>query len=154
MLALNPGASNSSLATRAAKAAAVLGSVTKSGRRQPPKNVVIKAQRDQTVVQAEVPFEIFELFVGMLNELAQGRAVTILPDDRELTTQEVADMLNVSRPYVVTLLEGGKLPFRRVGTRRRVRLADAIDYKKRDEAGRRRIADELAREAEESGLEY
>ncbi|MFO1469190.1 MAG: excisionase family DNA-binding protein, partial [Steroidobacteraceae bacterium] len=68
------------------------------------------------------------LFMDVLTQLGQGRGVTILPEKVELTTQEVADYLNVSRPYVVKLIEANKLPARMVGTRRRVAFEDLIRF--------------------------
>ena len=83
-----------------------------------------------------------------------GPCVTLVPQDQELTTQEVAHILSVSRPNVVQLVESGKLPFRLVGTRRRVRFGDVLDFKQRDDEMRNKVADELAREAEKAGLQY
>jgi excisionase family DNA binding protein len=81
----------------------------------------------------------------ILTQLGLGRAVTIVPGKVELTTQDVADYLNVSRPYVVKLIESGKLPARLVGTRRRVSFADLIKFDEEDSKTRRAALDELAR---------
>ena len=81
-----------------------------------------------------------------------GNAVTVLPTQMEVTTQQAANLLNVSRPHVVKLLEEKKIPSRRVGNRRRIRLSDLIAFKRRDEGARQKIVDELANEAQELGI--
>lgn len=153
MLALKAGSPESPLAQQAAQAAKALSALARK-RKPSTKRVTLEAKGDRETVRTEVPVEVFDLFVQVLSHLAEGHTVTLVPQDQELTTQEVADILNVSRPYVVQLLEAGKLPFRLVGTRRRVRAADAFEFKRRDDEKRKKVADELARDAEEAGLEY
>lgn len=99
-----------------------------------------------------LPPGALRLLVDMLTQLGQGRAVTVLPQNAELTTQEVADYLNVSRPYVVSLIEQRKLPARKVGTRRRVAFEDLLRYDEQQRAQRRAALDELARVDQELGL--
>jgi excisionase family DNA binding protein len=105
-------------------------------------------------VGVTVPREAFELFLEVLGQMANGNAVTIVPVHAELTTQEAADMLNVSRPYLIELLETGKIGFRKVGTHRRIRVADLVAYQQADEGERKAALDELSQEAQKLGLGY
>jgi len=99
-----------------------------------------------------VPAAALRLFRALLEELSKGNAVQVLPIDAELTTQQAAELLNVSRPFVVKLVDEGVLPARKVGTHRRIRVEDVLDYRRRDDERRRSVLDELAEEAEELGL--
>ncbi len=120
----------------------------------PTTHVQLVSHEPAGVTQIVVPSVAFGLFVDILAELANGNAVTVAPVYAELTTQQAADLLNVSRPYLVKLLDEGEIPYRRVGNRRKVLLADLVDHKRRDEAARGQIADELTREAQDIGLNY
>jgi excisionase family DNA binding protein len=99
-----------------------------------------------------LPPGTLRLLVDMLTQLGQGHAVTVLPQNAELTTQEAADYLNVSRPYVVGLIEQNKLPARKVGTHRRVAFKDLLRYDEQQRVQRRAALDELARIDQELGL--
>jgi excisionase family DNA binding protein len=102
----------------------------------------------------ELPTSALRLLVDILAELADGNAVKVVPIQAELTTQEAADMLNVSRPHLVKLLESGALPFHKAGKHRRVRFADLMAFKvERDRASAQAMAD-LARQAQELRLGY
>lgn len=100
----------------------------------------------------ELPEEVAEGLVALLEAVAAGDEATVVRHAREITTQEAADMLNVSRPYLIKLLDAGEIPHRKVGTHRRVILRDLLAYRETRNAQRRAILDEMTREAEELGL--
>lgn len=103
--------------------------------------------------QVVIPSVAFHFFVDVLAELANGNTVTVAPVHAELTTQKAADILNVSRPYLIKLLDDRRIPYRRVGNRRKVLLVDLLDYKRKDDQRRQVVLDELTREARELGLD-
>ena len=103
---------------------------------------------DETAV--EVPVDFLGLLAHILAEAARGNAVAVSPVEAELTTQQAALLLNVSRPYLVKLLDERRIPFRRIGNRRRVLLADVMAFKHADESERRAIAAELTTQAEQA----
>ncbi len=102
----------------------------------------------------ELPAGAVKLLQAILEDMASGRAVTIVPQNAELTTQQAADFLNVSRPFLVQLLEQRKLPFRLVGSHRRVRFEDVLRFKENIDTERRKVLDQLAGEAQELKLGY
>ncbi len=141
-----------SVTKQAARAVAVLGDVLQSS---PASSTCLRVSVDgpSGETQITVPFQAFMIFVEVLQELAKGNAVTVAPIHAEMTTQQAADLLNVSRPYIIKLLGEGKIPHRRVGNRRKVRLSDLLDYKRRDEARGQKVLSELTAEAQEMGLD-
>ena len=105
----------------------------------------------QTLV---LPQSVARLLSHILTEMAEGNAVTMIPIHAEMTTQEAADFLNVSRPYLIGLLERGEIVFHKIGTHRRVKFQDVKRYKDGLIADRSRALDELARASQELGMGY
>lgn len=101
-----------------------------------------------------LPTSAYNLLIEILKQMAQGNTVKLISIKPELTTQEAADILNVSRPYLITLLESGEIPYRKIGSRRRVLTQDVLDYKKGIDAKRMRTLDELAAQAQELDMGY
>ena len=102
--------------------------------------------------ELELPESVYALLVTLVSELEQGHGVTILPVHAEMTPQQAAELLNVSRPYLVRLLENGEIPFHSVGRHRRVRVKELLKYKERRDSERRRLLSKMTREAQEAGL--
>jgi excisionase family DNA binding protein len=102
----------------------------------------------------EVPVAALRMLVAILNNMAEGRAVNILPANAELTTQQAADLLNVSRPYLVTLLETNALPFHMAGTHRRINAIDVMQYRAARDSRNKAALDELAAQAQELNMGY
>jgi excisionase family DNA binding protein len=99
-----------------------------------------------------LPPEVFEVLRDVVDAMARGQAVTIAPVHQRLTTQEAADLLGVSRPTLVKLLEAGKIPFEQPGRHRRVRLADVIAYRERASLERRGALDRMVEIADEADM--
>jgi excisionase family DNA binding protein len=100
----------------------------------------------------ELPDAVYELLLRILDGMQQGKAISIVPVTQDLTTQQAAGLLGVSRPFFVKLLESGKIPYHLTGTHRRVYLKDLMAYKEHRDRERRDALDQMAREAEELGL--
>jgi excisionase family DNA binding protein len=101
-----------------------------------------------------LPGYAINLLLDILTEMSKGNAITVMPIHAELSTQETAEFLNVSRPHLVDMLEQGKIPFRKVGAHRRVMAKDVIDYKQRLDADRLKALDKLAAQAQELDMGY
>ena len=107
-------------------------------------------KKEETI---EIPMSAFRMLTEILTEMAKGNAVTFIPVHAELTTQQAADFLNVSRPHLIDLLEQEKIPFHKVGTHRRVFFKDVLKYKKKIDKKRLETLEALSKMDQELGLD-
>ena len=136
-----PSEEDSALAQRASQVIAV----------SQPLELRVKLDDGQELV---LPKAATRLIALLLTEMAQGNAVTIIPIHANLTTQEAADYLNVSRPHLISLLEGAKMPYHMAGTHRRIRFQDLVTFKESLEKRRREIMEDLAAQSQQEGMGY
>jgi excisionase family DNA binding protein len=98
-----------------------------------------------------IPEPVHDLLLLILKNLQAGRAISIVPEHQQLTTQRAANILGVSRPFLVKLVESGDIPFHMVGSHRRIYLRDLLDYKRRRDAARHEAINNMARTEMEAG---
>lgn len=113
-----------------------------------PITIQVEVGEDEGLV---LPRPAAVMVAQVLASLANGQGVQIMPDRAMLTTQQAADAINVSRPYLIGLLEREEIPYEMVGTHRRISFADLLEYKRNDDQRRRRAADEMTALGEELG---
>ena len=118
------------------------------------KHPAIELHLDDQPEVIQLPASAFNLLVYALNQMANGNALAISPIHAELTTQEAAAILDISRPHLIKLLDAKKIPYHRVGTHRKIRFQDLMNYKEKIDAIRHKILDELAQEAQELDMGY
>jgi len=99
----------------------------------------------------KLPASIYSLLKEIVRNMRRGKAILLIPEDEDLTTQTAANVLGVSRPHVIKLLESGKIPFHKTGSHRRILLRDVLSYAKRRDSDRKTILNRLAKEAFEQG---
>jgi excisionase family DNA binding protein len=110
---------------------------------------------DEPEEAVAVPFSVFRLLADILTEMAQGNAVTLIPVHAELTIQQSADLLNVSLPYLIDLLDKGQIPHHNLGTHRRILFQDLMSYKEDTDVARLKDLEELsALDQELGGMGY
>lgn len=102
--------------------------------------------------EVPLPESLFHLLRQVVDDLAQGQVVTLVSSNKELTTQQAANMLSMSRPYLVKLLERGEIPFAKTGAHRRILFTDLMEYKARRDTERRRGLAELTQLSQDIGL--
>ena len=101
-----------------------------------------------------MPAGAVALLMDILEAMAAGQGITVIPQNAELTTVQAAEVLNVSRPFLIKLLDQEKIPHRKVGRHRRVLMEDVMNYKAAIDAQREAVLDRLAAEAQEQGMGY
>lgn len=101
-----------------------------------------------------LPGHVLQILLDVLSEMSKGNAISLIPQHQELSTQEAANLLNVSRPFLVGLLEKGEIPFRKVGAHRRVFLMDVIEYREKTTQQRTQALDELTALSQEEDMGY
>lgn len=104
--------------------------------------------------RVEVPPAALKVIGQLLGAMGRGESVVLMPTDREFTTVEAAQVLNVSRPFVIKEMESGRLPYRKVGTHRRVTLQGLMDYQRQMRQQQEQALERLADNARELGLDY
>ena len=102
--------------------------------------------------KVKLPDAVFRLLKDIVRNMQLGRAIVLIPENQQLTTQRAADLLGVSRPHLIKLLEAGELPYHKAGSHRRIYLRDFVAYQKRRDAERKLALDRIAKEAYEAGL--
>jgi excisionase family DNA binding protein len=143
--AVRPGDADAEIAQRAARR---IGEYLTAHQGADPVRIQGELAGDDALV---VPRQAAVLLAQILGFLANGQGVTVTPSNAMLTTQQAADFLNVSRPYLIKLLEEQKIPYQMVGTHRRVAFGELLEYKRRDDQERQRAADELTALGQELG---
>jgi excisionase family DNA binding protein len=118
------------------------------------KSTMIHITLHETGELLTMPKSAIDMLYRYLSEVANGEGFSFLPSHSELTTQQAANLLNVSRPHIVKLLEDGKIPFKKVGSHRRVLLEDVVKFRSDLDARRAKHLEALAAQAQALGLGY
>jgi len=118
---------------------------------QPLTVQVIDADHEEPI---ELPAGAVTLLMDILGAMASGQGITLIPEDAELTTVQAADILHVSRPFLIGLLDESKIPYRKVGKHRRIRGEDVMNYKRAIDQEREAVLDQLVADAQEQKMGY
>jgi excisionase family DNA binding protein len=118
------------------------------------KEVAIKLSIQGSEEVVILPLKALQLLNAIIRNMAQGKSIALMPTDSEISTQQAAEILNVSRPHVIKLLEKGEIPHKKVGSHRRILLQDILNYESNFKSTRRKKLDYLAKEAQELKLGY
>ena len=116
-------------------------------------NVIkLKIQGSEELVS--IPLKALKLLTSILSNMAEGKSIALMPTTAEITTQQAADILNVSRPHIIKILEKGEIPYKKVGSHRRILLQDILAYESTFKKERRKQLNSLASEAQKLNLGY
>lgn len=130
----------------------ILAESEDQARKRNAKIISLRIQGSDEVIN--IPLKALKLLSSIIENMAQGKSIALMPTDAEITTQQAADILNVSRPHVIKLLEKGEIPFKKVGSHRRILLQDILEYESKFKSDRRKKLDYLAKEAQKLNLGY
>jgi excisionase family DNA binding protein len=136
----------------AAAANVALAQVAEYLNRHPDGPAQVRLRVEDDSEELVVPRGVVELVARILAHMASGQGVSVVPTRAELTTQQAADLLNVSRPHLIGLLEAGEIDYRKVGKHRRIKVSSLLAYMRADDHRRRGAADELSTLTQEMGL--
>jgi excisionase family DNA binding protein len=135
-----------------------LGSITRlkrvSSKLRADSKSGVKIKIQETGEFITIPKKAISLLITILSNMSEGKSITIIPTDSEVSTQQAADMLNVSRPHLVKLLEKNAIPFKKVGSHRRILLRDLITYEKSLQKTREEKLKFLSEQAQKLNLGY
>jgi excisionase family DNA binding protein len=112
---------------------------------------VIDAENAEPI---ELPAGAVTLLMDILDAMASGQVLTLISENAELTTMQAADILNVSRPFLIKLLEEGQIPYRKVGKHRRIRTEDMLNYRRAIDQKREAALDQLVADAQKQDMGY
>lgn len=122
-----------------------------AGMARPLKLRVREGRQEQSI---ELPAGAVDLLMHVLEAMSAGQGVTLIPEGAELTTVQAADVLNVSRPFLIKLLDQKAIPHRKVGKHRSIRMEDVMAYKDAIDREREQVLDQLTREAQTQDMRY
>jgi len=118
------------------------------------KSNVVKLKIQGSDELVTIPLKALKLLTSILSNMAEGKSIALMPTDAEISTQQAAEILNVSRPHVIKLLEKGEIPYKKVGSHRRILLQDILEYESKFKKKRRKQLNKLAAEAQKLNLGY
>ena len=116
--------------------------------------VKLRIESQKETDELILPGPVMQLLLDILSEMSKGNAINLMPIHAELSTQDAANILNVSRPYLVKLLESDEIPFHKVGSHRRVYAKDILEYKHRIDSNRSLTLDELTQFSQDLDMGY